>query len=59
MGVWIRDNARGNQALYAGSVRIKLKSYNKLAGDLGEDRLGYKQLKNVRSKEKKKIREEA
>ena len=55
----IKMNAQGNHPLYYGFVRERLKKYNDLATQLGEDKLGYKQLKNVRSKEKKKLREDS
>jgi hypothetical protein len=55
----IRENARSGSALYAAGVRKGVEAYNDIASDLGEERLKYKTLKNVRKKEVKKMREAA
>ena len=44
--------------MYDRGVRDMLKSHNELANQLEEKRLAYAQLKNIRKKEKRKMREE-
>jgi len=55
----IRKNAAAGESLYSGGVRAQVEVYNRKAAALGEERLQYKTLKNVRKKELKKLREAA
>ena len=55
----IKASAAAGQPLYSKTVRELVESYNTLAGDLGEEKVAYKQLRNVRKKELKRLRTEA
>ena len=55
----IKDNTKKKAPLYANGVRDLVSRYNKIASDIGEERLGYKQLRNVRKRESKKLKENA
>lgn len=55
----VRSNAKGGLPLFGGDVRQLLGKYNTLATEVGEAKLKYDTLKNVRKKELKKLREAA